>query len=232
MTPTPPRRRADQGLRALLEPVVLGAGYDLEDLVEQRGGSRRLVRLTVDSDHGVSLDGTAEISRLVSEALDASDAMGQAPYFLEVTSPGIDRPLTLPRHWRRAVGRLVKVVLAAGGEVLGRVERAGDDSVTLIVDGAARDLAYAEISRARMQVEFNRPGAADAADDDGDDADSDAEGDAGDEDGDEDEEEDDEDEEEDEDDEGYGADGDGAGDEDDDGASGDARRAAAEDERS
>jgi ribosome maturation factor RimP len=212
MTPTPPRRRADQGLRALLEPVVLGAGFDLEDLAEQRGGSRRLVRLTVDSDHGVSLDETAQISRLVSEALDASDAMGDAPYFLEVSSPGVDRPLALPRHWRRAVGRLVKVVPAAGAEVLGRVLAADGESVTVEVDGAERVLPYAGIARARVQVEFNRPDA-DPADEDGFE-DEDEGDDLGEVIGD--------------------PDGDGAGQDDDgdDGAPDDAERAADQDERS
>jgi ribosome maturation factor RimP len=170
MTPTTPRRRADQSLRALLEPVVLEAGFDIEELVEQRAGSRRLVRVAVDADGGVSLDEIAEVSRLISDTLDDSDSMGAAPYVLEVTSPGVDRPLTLPRHWRRAVDRLVKVGLGAGGEVLGRVVAADAESVTLLVDQTPRELRYTEIARAKVQVEFNRATAADLAydaDDDG-----------------------------------------------------------------
>jgi ribosome maturation factor RimP len=182
MTPTTPRRRTDQSLRALLEPVVAEAGFDLEDLVEQRAGARRLVRVAVDADGGVSLDDIAEVSRLISATLDDTDSMGAAPYVLEVTSPGVDRPLTLPRHWRRATDRLVKVGLTAGGEVLGRVTEAGEESVTLLVDDAPRELAYTEIARAKVQVEFNRATAADLAQDADDDAvdDDDADDDAAD----------------------------------------------------
>jgi ribosome maturation factor RimP len=161
MTPTTPRRRAEQSLQALLEPVVVKAGFDLEELVEQRAGSRRLVRVAVDADGGVSLDDIAQVSRLISDALDQADSMGAAPYVLEVTSPGVDRPLTLPRHWRRAVDRLVKAGLTTGGEVFGRVVSADEDAVTLLVQDIPRTVAYAEIAKAKVQVEFNRPTAAD-----------------------------------------------------------------------
>ena len=91
-------------LREQLEPVVAALGYDLEDVTAQRAGSRQLLRVVVDGDGGISLDDIAEVSQAVSAALDESDPMGEAPYDLEVTSPGVSRPLTLPRHWRRAAG--------------------------------------------------------------------------------------------------------------------------------
>ena len=172
MSPTAFPRLDRRQLRALLEPVVERSGAELEDLTEQRAGSRRLIRVVVDRDGGVSLDDIAEVTRSVSDALDAYDAMGDAAYVLEVTSPGVDRPLTTPRHWRRASGRLVKAVLTAGGEVVGRVTAADDETVTLLVGQAERTLAYGEIAKARMQVEFNRAAEAELDDTDDDVADT------------------------------------------------------------
>jgi ribosome maturation factor RimP len=165
MSPTAFPRLDRRKLRALLEPVVQRSGADLEDVTEQRAGSRRLIRVVVDRDGGVSLDDIADVTRSVSDALDSYDAMGNAAYVLEVTSPGVDRPLTEPRHWRRAKGRLVKAVLAAGGEVVGRVAASDDEGVTLLVGQAERTLAYGEIAKARMQVEFNRAEEAELGDD-------------------------------------------------------------------
>jgi ribosome maturation factor RimP len=159
-------------LREQLEPVVTALGYDLEDVTAQRAGSRQLLRVVVDGDGGISLDDIAEVSQAVSEALDASDVMGEAPYDLEVTSPGVGRPLTLPRHWRRAAGRLVQVPLTAGGELTGRVIEADDEGVVLELPGKKpgtagerRRLGYSELGRGKVQVEFNRPGTKDELDD-------------------------------------------------------------------
>jgi ribosome maturation factor RimP len=96
------------------EPVVHALGMDLESVKLTTAGRRRLLRMVVDSDGGVSLDDAALASRELSVKLDASDVMGDMPYTLEVSSPGVDRPLTEPRHWQRAVGRLVRVPLTAG----------------------------------------------------------------------------------------------------------------------
>jgi ribosome maturation factor RimP len=150
-------------LRELVERTVAETGADLEDLVEQKAGSRRLLRVAVDRDGGVTSDDLSEVSHALSVALDASDVMGEAPYVLEVTSPGVDRPLTLPRHWRRNVGRLVKVTLAEGGELTGRVTDADEDGTDLLVDGSAepRRVSYADVAKAKVQVEFNRAGAQD-----------------------------------------------------------------------
>jgi ribosome maturation factor RimP len=150
-------------LRELVERTVAETGADLEDLVEQKAGSRRLLRVAVDREGGVTSDDLSEVSHALSVALDASDVMGEAPYVLEVTSPGVDRPLTLPRHWQRNVGRLVKVTLVQGGELTGRVTAADEDGTDLLIDGAAepRRLAYADVAKAKVQVEFNRAGAED-----------------------------------------------------------------------
>ncbi|MGH3315887.1 MAG: ribosome maturation factor RimP, partial [Nocardioidaceae bacterium] len=78
------------------------------------------------------------------------------PYTLEVTSPGTDRPLTEPRHWRRNIGRLVKVTPHEGEPVIGRITEAGETTAVLDVDGSSRDVAYADVRKARIEVEFNR----------------------------------------------------------------------------
>jgi ribosome maturation factor RimP len=143
-------------LTALLEPVVSAAGYDLEAVSVAQAGRRSIVRVVVDGDGGVSLDAVADVSRRVSEALDADDAvLGAAPYTLEVTSPGVDRPLTLPRHWRRNTGRLVSVQ-HGGRPVTGRIVEADDARVVLDVDGTPVEVPYADLGAGTVQVEFSR----------------------------------------------------------------------------
>lgn len=144
-------------LLRLLSPVVAEQGLDLEDVVVTPAGRRRLLRVVVDRDGGVELDLVATVSTAVSGTLDGSDVMGGAPYVLEVTSPGVDRPLTEPRHWRRAATRLVAVTRTDGSSMQGRVSAADDGGVTLDVEGTLTRLPWAEVSGGRVQVEFNRP---------------------------------------------------------------------------
>lgn len=173
-----------------IRPVVEGPLGDLgllvEDVAVTPTGKRRLVRVWIDralSTDGdatevvppLSLDEVSDATRAVSDALDDSDVMGEQPYTLEVTSPGVDRPLTLPRHFRRNVSRLVTVTPTEGEPVTGRIVSAGPDEVTLEVPATRKTPArttsvrYAEVSKAVVQVEFSRP--ADSAGADGDDAD-------------------------------------------------------------
>jgi ribosome maturation factor RimP len=154
------------------EPVVHALGMDLESVKVTSAGRRRLLRLVVDSDRGLSLDDAALASRELSAKLDASDVMGEMPYTLEVSSPGVDRPLTQPRHWRRAAGRLVRVPLVPSGTghakpghgkpgaaaVQGRVVAADAAGVTLDIDGAHRRFDYAALGAGMVQIEFDRPG--------------------------------------------------------------------------
>jgi ribosome maturation factor RimP len=104
----------------------------------------------------------ADATREVSRVLDESDVMGEQPYTLEVTSRGVDRPLTLPRHWRRNADRLVKVSLAGGENLTGRIVSSDDRTVELDVDGTRREVAYADVAKALVQIEFNRPTAKEA----------------------------------------------------------------------
>jgi ribosome maturation factor RimP len=158
----------DKRLAGLIQPVVTAAGMDVESVRGSVVGKRRLLRIVVDSDHGVSLDDAAEVSRQISALLDASDVMGEIPYTLEVSSPGVDRPLTEPRHWRRAARRLVKVKVPGEGSVVGRVLAADDNGVTLDVDGSKREVEYSALGPGTVQVEFGRiPDADELAADDG-----------------------------------------------------------------
>lgn len=156
-------RQTDQAsLEALLRPVVEQFGCDLEAAEITPAGRRRLLRVLVDRDGGVSLDDIAEVTRAVSKALDADDLMGEQAYTLEVSSPGVDRPLTLPRHWRRNVGRLVAVTPIAGGKLTGRITGVTDDAAELDVNGTASTVRYDDVAKAKVQVEFNRTTGADA----------------------------------------------------------------------
>lgn len=164
---TPRPRQADAGgsvdegrIADVIRPVVAAAGMDLEAVRVTAAGRRRLLRVVVDSDRGVSLDDAAAISRALSAALDTVAAMGDFPYTLEVSSPGVDRPLTDPRHWRRAAGRLVRVTVTDSGAICGRVVSADTEGVTLDVDGdpkTRRRFRYATLGAGAIQVEFGHP---------------------------------------------------------------------------
>lgn len=151
----------------VIEPVLGQFALELDAVEIMPAGRRSLVRVVVDGDgsegRGPSLDDIADATKAVSAALDDSDATGAGPYTLEVTSRGVSRPLTLPRHWRRNADRLVTVTLSDGATVTGRINSADDDAVTLDVDGTPRQFAYSEISKALVQVELNRPKRSDPA---------------------------------------------------------------------
>jgi ribosome maturation factor RimP len=176
-------------LTGWITPVVDGAGYDLEELVVTPAGRRSVVRVVVDRDQGVTLDDIAEVSRAVSEVLDANDDGMGRPYVLELTSPGVDRPLTERRHWQRNIGRLVTVTGGSAGstdEITGRIIGVDDFGVALAVEAKGKPGAkkrpptprlvpWAQLGTGRVQVEFGR--ADDVAEEIGDDADADIEND-------------------------------------------------------
>lgn len=156
----------DEGrLRTIVTEATAARGYDLEELTVRLIGRRRVVRVVVDSDQGVSLDDAAELSRDLSDRLDGpDDPMGEHPYTLEVTSPGVGRPLREPRHFRRALGRLVAAT-TADGPVIGHLMRTDADTIELAVVGPKGAVGtvvvrYADIARAKVEVEFTAPPAA------------------------------------------------------------------------
>jgi ribosome maturation factor RimP len=148
-------------LSEIIGPVAAAAGFDLEHLAVSRVGRRHVVRLTVDADGGVDLDAVARLSREVSAALDEVEAgtgeLISGEYDLEVSSPGVDRPLTEPRHWRRNVGRLVRAKIG-NSMVIGRVTGTDAERVSLDVNGVARSVPYDQLGPGRVEVEFGRQG--------------------------------------------------------------------------
>lgn len=150
------RAHTEEVMRRAAEPVALALGVDLEGLEVRPAGRRDLVRVIVDQDGGVDLDRVAEVSVALSAALDDSAevaaALAERSYVLEVSSPGVDRPLTQPRHWRRAQGRLVSAYLRDGSVHTGRVTVF--DEETGWVDVGDRRLALVDLERGEVQVEF------------------------------------------------------------------------------
>jgi ribosome maturation factor RimP len=135
----------------LVEPAVVELGYDLEEVTVAKAGRRSVVRVVVDIDGGVDLDAVADVSKRISAALDEADPLGEQPYVLEVTSPGVDRPLTEPRHWRRNVGRKVRA-----GEREGRIREVTDDGVTIEVKGEVETISFEQLPPGHIVLEFSR----------------------------------------------------------------------------
>jgi ribosome maturation factor RimP len=146
----------------LLTPAVREAGFYLEDIHIATPGSHRIVTCIVDGDSSLNLDQVTSVSRVISELLDEAEFMGETPFTLEVTSPGVDRPLTLPRHFAKNHDRLLKVIRTDGSEVIGRIKSNTDDSVTLIVtlkkESREEVLSLTDIKRALVEIEFSRKG--------------------------------------------------------------------------
>ncbi|WP_162908395.1 ribosome maturation factor RimP [Allorhizocola rhizosphaerae] len=146
-------------VRAVVEPAVIGAGYELDALNVKPVGRRYLVRVVIDGDGGLGLDVIADVSREISHALDEAEESGgqliPGEYQLEVSSPGVDRPLTTPAHWRRNIGRMVSV-RALDRTYTGRVNSADDQGITLEVAGVGHRFGYGDLGPGRVQVEFRR----------------------------------------------------------------------------
>lgn len=144
-------------LETLVEATVTSLGLDLEALELTPAGNKRVLRIALDRDGGVGIDHITDATRALSEALDASDVMGSQPYTLEVTSRGVDRPLTEPRHWRRNAGRLVRLRLADDDSSIdGRIGASDDTGVEIDGRTGSQRLTYDQIKTALVQTELNR----------------------------------------------------------------------------
>jgi ribosome maturation factor RimP len=158
-------------LRALLEPAVQSHRLYLEDVAIHIAGSNRVVHVVVDLPQeetgGVSLDVIADISKELSDILDSDPTTDSRPYDLEVSSPGVGRPLTEPRHWHRARGRMVNVNVIQGENVTGRISSVDDAGVTLVPEIAVKKgmkpkqgnpvkLPFDKIRSGKVEIEFSR----------------------------------------------------------------------------
>lgn len=150
----------EQQLADIVEPILAEAGLELDGITVTPIGKRRILRITVDGDgpvgRGPVLDDIADVSSRISVALDQTPAVGNAPYTLEVSTRGADRPLTDPRHYRRNRGRLVHLILE-DGECVGRIVAATGDGVELDVEGVVRAFPFTDIRKAQVQIELNPP---------------------------------------------------------------------------
>jgi ribosome maturation factor RimP len=144
-----------QSIRDVITPAIDAAGYFLEDVHIASLGNRRVVTVVVDGMVNLNLDEVTAITKEISSILDAF--MDESPFTLEVSSPGVDRPLTLPRHWKKNVSRIVRSVMVNDEVVTGRVDVVHDESVCIIVGVGQRvELPFVEVKRAQVEIEFNR----------------------------------------------------------------------------
>jgi len=137
----------------VVSSCVESLGVDLDAVELRGGGPKRVLRVVIDHEAGVSLEVITEVSRELSAELDRSAVMGGTGYTLEVTSRGLSRPLTLPRHWQRNVGRMVVATFADGRRERGRLASATDDTATLD-DGT--EWALADLTTAVIEPELNK----------------------------------------------------------------------------
>jgi ribosome maturation factor RimP len=144
----------------LITPAVTAQGFFLEDVALVSPGKHRIVTCIVDGEVALNLDQVTAVSRAISELLDESPIMGDLPFTLEVTSPGVDRPLTNPRHFAKNHDRLLKVIKTDGVVITGRILSNTENAVTLSVESKKEVsevvLALVDIKRAVVEIEFNR----------------------------------------------------------------------------
>ena len=144
----------------LVTPAVSDLGFYLEDVHIATPGNHRIVTCIVDGDASLNLDQVTSVSRIISELLDEAAFMGETPFTLEVTSPGVDRPLTQPRHFAKNADRLLKIIKLDGSEITGRILSNTDHDVTLTIavkkETTEQTVSLTDIKRAVVEIEFNR----------------------------------------------------------------------------
>jgi ribosome maturation factor RimP len=141
-------------ISAAITPALSDLGFYLEDITITSAGRRSMLTVIVDGDTHLSLDQVTVATKAISEIVENIQSLGQAPFTLEVTSPGLDRPLTKPRHWRKNTDRLVKIVLLDGKEIKGRVKDATEISATI----DEQVIKFSDIKRATLEIEFKQVG--------------------------------------------------------------------------
>jgi len=141
-------------ISAVITPALAKLEFYLEDITITSAGKRSMLTVIVDADAHLSLDQVTVATKAIGELVEGIQSLGDTPFTLEVTSPGIDRPLTKPRHWRKNIDRLVKIVLQDGKEVKGRIKSATDTTATVDQVG----INFSDIKRATLEIEFKQVG--------------------------------------------------------------------------
>ncbi len=142
-----------------IAPAIVAAGFYLEDVQVLSHGRRRTITCIVDGESSLNLDEVTAASKIIAEILDTATFLDETPFTLEVTSPGVDRPLTHPRHWRKNLTRLVRITLNNGEVVEGRIQNSDEVSVSLVTSGKVQkevSIDFIDIKRALVEIEFNR----------------------------------------------------------------------------
>ena len=140
----------NEEISAAIRPIIEATGNYLEELSITSAGKVKILTVIIDSDTHLNLDQVTAVTKEISEIIEALEGLGDGAFTLEVTSPGLDRPLTKPRHWRKNLDRLVKIIMTSGQEVTGRIGEATE--TTVLVD--SQKVSYEDIKRAVLEVEF------------------------------------------------------------------------------
>jgi ribosome maturation factor RimP len=147
--------RVEEKVAELAREVAVGLGYEIDEIELLGSGRRTLLRVAIEKEGGVTIDDCSLFSRDLSALLDVEDPI-PGHYTLEVSSPGLDRPLREPRHFRRHTGKRARVVVREKVEganvILGVISDASDKAVRLVVEGREVDIPYENISRARLEI--------------------------------------------------------------------------------
>ena len=140
----------NEEISAAIRPIIEATGNYLEELSITSAGKVKILTVIIDSDTHLNLDQVTAVTKEISEVIEALPELGDGAFTLEVTSPGLDRPLTKPRHWRKNLDRLVKIVMTSGEEIQGRIGEATE--TTVLVD--SKKVSYEDIKRAVLEIEF------------------------------------------------------------------------------
>lgn len=140
----------NEEISAAIRPIIEATGNYLEELSITSAGKVKILTVIIDSDTHLNLDQVTAVTKEISEVIEALPELGEGAFTLEVTSPGLDRPLTKPRHWRKNLDRLVKIIMTSGQEIQGRIGEATE--TTVLVD--SQKVSYEDIKRAVLEIEF------------------------------------------------------------------------------
>ena len=140
----------NEEISAAIRPIIEATGNYLEELTITTAGKVKILTVIVDSEAHLNLDQVTAVTKEISLVIEELPVLGDNAFTLEVTSPGLDRPLTKPRHWRKNLARLVKITMANGQVIEGRIGAATETSV--LVD--ENTVSFEDIKRAVLEIEF------------------------------------------------------------------------------